>query len=84
MNKVNCYDIPYRMMEEHVGMHNPVGKPENKVSKTNTIMIDIFRENLDDYIPKLYRAADGQYELDHYDRQVLALAREQILQSYSR
>lgn len=42
------------------------------------ITIDIFGESIAEYVQKLNKASTGRYELDNYDRQVLAIAMEQF------
>jgi len=44
---------------------------------TEDITIDIFSESMSQYVQKLNAAADGRYELDNYDMQVLSIAMEQ-------
>jgi len=45
---------------------------------TDDITIDIFGESIAEYVQKLNKASAGRYELDNYDRQVLAIAMEQF------
>jgi hypothetical protein len=42
------------------------------------IVIDIFKESLNEYVRKLNAAAKGKYELDDYDMQVIAVAMDQF------
>lgn len=48
-----------------------------KHSNMGDFMIDIFYESMTDYLHKLNEAAEGRYELDDYDMQVLAIVMDQ-------
>lgn len=57
-------------------MNNNLNKSNSK-SHTEDIIIDIFSESMAQYLQKLNAAADGHYELDDYDMQVISIAMEQ-------
>ena len=57
-------------------MNNNLNKSHIK-NLTKDITIDIFSESMTQYLQKLNAAADGRYELDDYDMQVIAIAMDQ-------
>ena len=57
-------------------MTNNLNKSHIK-NLTKDITIDIFSESMTQYLQKLNAAADGRYELDDYDMQVIAIAMDQ-------
>ena len=57
-------------------MNNNLNKSHIK-NLTKDINIDIFSESMTQYLQKLNAAADGRYELDDYDMQVIAIAMDQ-------
>ncbi len=51
---------------------------KNKISNfMEDVSIDIFHENIAEYLHKLKAASLGRYELDDYDLQVISIALEQ-------
>ena len=59
-------------------MKNNLSKFQDK-NLTEDITVDIFSESMTHYLQKLNAAADGRYELDNYDKQVIAIALEQYV-----
>ena len=57
-------------------MNNNLNKSHIK-NLTKDMTIDIFSESMTQYLQKLNAAADGRYELDDYDMQVIAIAMDQ-------
>jgi len=51
---------------------------DSSCDRSDDVTIAIFSESLNDYVAKLNRAAQGRYELDDYDMQVIAVAMEQF------
>jgi hypothetical protein len=54
-------------------------KSGNKLNgwQKEEFIIDIFGESINEYLKKLNAVAEGRYELDDYDRQVLNIVMEQ-------
>ena len=67
------------MKKEKSEQNSIVVKARNKLNgwHMTDFIIDIFGESISEYLKKLNAVAEGRYELDDYDMQVLTIAMEQ-------